>query len=306
MKKILSLLIIGCLLITNFISISVMAGKPNIKLYPTNKSIEQKLKDFLDFMNKKDIINPQLSNKIKNIINSVHNYDVILPGTFIFEPCKFIDIQGLGVVDYNGTFGFLTLENGTAELDDTFNRYYINGEICAVCIFDAFEGEIIGDPEETSPLNMVGECEWFCLVELSYLLELEVGGSFNKGEPVEVTINNIKESSQVEITESVFTVYRTVLLSSKEIYEEPIQETWVIPIAGSKMWYWNQKDLDGNQVSKGYYAIAGEFIINNRIHPIVMSFEITKKCRYERNLQILFRQIFDNFPILQKILKFIL
>jgi len=306
MKKFVTLLVIGFLLTTSFVSINAIAEKQQINTGPINKSIDEKVKVLLDFINKLDIKNPNLINSLKNVIITYYYDGEVLPGTFIFDPCDPINIEGLGIVNYDGTFGFLALEDGTAELDNTFNRNYISGEIAAICIFEDFEGEIIGDPEETSPLEITGQSGWFCLVEYSYLLELIVDESYSKGEPVQVTIKNIKESSEVEITESLFTVYRTVLLSSIKVYEESIQETWNIPIGGTETWCWDQKDQNGDQVSKGDYSIAGEFTINGRIHPIVMSFEIYKKSRNERNIQILFSQMLNNLPILQKIFNFLI
>ena len=61
------------------------------------------------------------------------------------------------------------------------------------------------------------------------------------------------------------------------IYEEIINENWEIPSLGTKIWTWDQKDFEGNQVPDGSYVIIGGFIIDGREHPVYGGFEIVKK-----------------------------
>ena len=183
--------VIGCLLTTSFVSIGSLAKNQQSITVITNKSLDEKLNGFLDSLNEKDILNPQLINIIRNKI-IFNNYDgEIIPGTFIFTPCNPIDIEGIGIVDYDGSFGYLCLDEGTAELDNTFSRNYLKDEIGAICIFEEFEGEIIGEPEESSPLKVTGQSGLFILVEYSHLLAIYIDEMFYTGVEVPVIITNM-------------------------------------------------------------------------------------------------------------------
>ena len=142
-------------------------------------------------------------------------------------------------------------------------------------------------------MEVSGQSGWFCLVEYSCLLEIYIDETFHQGDDIPVITTNIKITGEVEITETLFSVYRSVLLSSIKVYEKEIQETWKIPADGTKTWYWDQKDQNGKQVSKGDYTIAGEFTINGRVHPISMSFEIKKKGKNKLDIQTLLIQILN-------------
>jgi len=304
-KKIATLFLIGCLLIASFVSIGVMAEKQQIKKDSANLSFEEKLNCFLNSLNEKNIFDSKKISTIRRNINFNTMEGEVVPGTYIFNPCDPIDIEGIGLVDYDGAFGYLALEDGTVELDNTFNGNYEQDIIAAICIFEDFEGDIIGDPEEISPLEVTGKAGWFCLIEFSYLLEMSIEGEFKLGTEVPVIISNANESFEIEISESVFTAYRTVLLSSFKVYEEQIQEPWTIPIAGSETWTWYQKDQNGNQVAKGQYTIAGEFTINGRVHPLAISFEIYQKSRSHKKIHIflsLLEKYLYQFPIFQQLL----
>jgi hypothetical protein len=54
------------------------------------------------------------------------------------------------------------------------------------------------------------------------------------------------------------------------IYEEELQETWDLPLLGTKTWKWDQKDNYGNQVQDGNYCFVDHNnIVDNRIGAVV-------------------------------------
>jgi len=302
-KKIIVIFVASLLLSASFIALNAVAKTHQIDTSSINNSQDDKLKNILDYIFENEIISPDVTTRLKHVISSYYYNGEILPGTFIFDPCNPINIEGIGIVDYDGALGFLALEDGIAELDNSFSRTYDYEIIAAVCIFESFDGEIEGSAEEMGPLQVTGQSGWFCLVEFSYLLELSVDPSFFIGDEIPITVINVDELQTFEIVNPKFYAYRTILLSSVKVYEETIPETWILPPSGTEAWTWDQKDQGGNQVAKGNYVVGGEFNIDGRDHPVIVSIEIKTKSRNANYIQTMLCQIFNEFPVIQRIIR---
>ena len=109
-NKIATILAIGFLLTTSFITIGVTAEKLQINTGASNISMEEKIKGFLDSLNEKKVLDSNIINKIKSMILSNNHNAEIIPGTFIFIYCDPINIEGIGIVYYDSPSGIIYLD----------------------------------------------------------------------------------------------------------------------------------------------------------------------------------------------------
>jgi hypothetical protein len=282
-----------------------------------NKPSEEVLNQFYLFMEKQENvkINPLMKKLIKQAVTS-NDDGKILPGFYKFDPCDPINIQGVGTISKNESTVVIYLHDGTANLNNTFNGQFIEWEIAALGTFINFSGTCDGSNEYPfKPLNMTGSSEYALFIESSFMLEMSIAKEkYKRGVEIPINIKRLvfpfMKLRDIELINPHFYVLK--LNEETEelniIYEKILQETWELPLLGTKTWNWDQKDKYGNQVPDGNYSFIGEFEIDGIVHPIFgPGVEIVEKIGKNRNHQMLFNQILEKllvaFPLLRQLLQ---
>jgi hypothetical protein len=292
MKKILSFLIVGVLLISSIVSVGVIADNQKIRAHGIIKSSDDSIDRFFAFLEEQENLNPTMKNFLKHA-TAANDGGMIFPGYYYFAPCDPIDIEGVGVVGIGEEEVAVALLNGTINLDNTFSHEYNSDEIVAAIIFYNFSGEIEGGPEE-GPVNITGYSEEAVIVEISLLAFLWMGSEHKRRNPISVIVFNLKEEN-IEMVNPHFYIYDRDGEEYQLVYDELIQTTWEIPpFPFSKTWVWDQKDYGGNTVPLGDYVVVLAANINGNEHPFNFNFKIIQnKERNMRNLQLLIHQILE-------------
>ncbi|MCK4364697.1 MAG: hypothetical protein KAW45_01465 [Thermoplasmatales archaeon] len=220
-------------------------------------------------------INPSMKKIIKQAVTSGDD-GKILPGIYIFNPCDPIDLQGVGTMNKNESSAMVYLHEGTANLNNSFSGEYIEWEIAALGTFGNFLGTCEGSsgyPFE--PLTMTGSSEHALFIESSYMLEMRVTDEkYKRGTEIPVKIKRLvfpfMKLRDIELVNPHFYVFESNedVEEFNIVYEEELQETWELPLLGTKTWNWDQKDNYGNQVPDGNYSFVAEFEIDGILHPI--------------------------------------
>ena len=295
----------------------IIADKQQTRTQNINKPSEEVLNPFYMFIDKQENlkINPSMKKLIKQAVTSGDDGN-FLPGFYEFNPCDPIDIQGVGTVGENESNVVFYLHEGTADLNNSFSGEYIGWEIAALGSFGDFSGECDGfQGYPFKPLNVTGRAEYALLVESSFMLEMSVKQEkYKRGVEIPVKIKRLffpyMKLRDLELVNPHFYVfeYTEEIEELNIIYEEILQETWELPLLGTKTWKWDQKDKYENQVPDGNYSFVGEFEIDGIVHPVFgPGVEIVEKIeRNVRNPQMLFYQFLERFPLLEKILCYIL
>ena len=296
----------------------IIADKQQTRTQNISKPSEEVLNPFYMFIDKQEYlkINPLMKKLIKQAVTSGDDGN-FLPGFYKFNPCDPIDIQGVGIIaGENETSVFVYLHEGTAHLNDSFSGEYIGWEIASLGSFGGFSGEYDGFQDfPFKPLNVTGRAEYSLLVEISFMLEMSVKQvKYKRGVEIPVKIKRLvfpyMKLRDIELVNPHFYVleYAEEIEESNRVYEEILQETWELPLLGTKTWKWDQKDNYGNQVPNGNYSFVGEFEIDGIVHSVFgPGVEIVEKIgRNLGNPRMLFYQILEkfpnSFPLLQKFL----
>jgi hypothetical protein len=282
------------------------------------KPSEEILNPFYMFMDRQENlnINPLMKKLIKQAVASGDDID-LLPGFYKFNPCDPIDIQGVGTLSRNETIVIFYLHEGAVNLNNSFSGEYIGWEIAALGTFGDFSGECNGSTDfPFKPLSVDGRSEYALLMESSYMLEMSVKNEkYRRGVEIPVTIKRLvfpyMKLRDIKLVNPHFYVFMFDEETEKlnVVYEEELQETWELPLLGSKTWKWDQKDKYGNQVPYGNYSFVGEFEIDGIVHPVFgPGVEIGKiRARNIKNPQMLLCQILEKFssafPILRQLLR---
>jgi len=296
----------------------IISDKRQTRTQYSNKLSEEVFNSVNMFIDEQNIlkINPSMKKFIKQAVSSWDD-GKYLPGFYIFNPCDPIDMQGIGTVSKNESSVVVYLHEGTAHLNNTFTGEYIGWEIAALASFADFSGIVDGfSGLPFKPLNVTGSAEYALLVESSFMLELKVEKEkYKRGFEIPVKIQRLifpfMKLRDIELVNPHFYVleFDEEVEEFNIIYEEELQETWDLPLLGTKTWVWDQKDNYGNQVPDGNYSFIGEFEINGILHPIYgPGVEIVEKFgRNKRSSQMLFFQILEMSPnaflLLQKVLQ---
>ena len=308
-------LVVGIIIL--FIGMSIIPSTGRIIVDKQQKPSEEIFNPFYMLLDKQENlkIKPSMKKLIKQAATSGDD-GKLYPGIYKFNPCDPIDLQGVGTVVENESTVVVYLHEGTAHLNNSFNGEYIEWEIAALGTFADFSGECEGSSEYPfKPLNVTGRADYALFMESSYLLEMSVKEEkYKRGAEIPVKIKRMvfpyMKLRDLELVNPHFYVFEfsEEVEDVNIIYEEELQETWELPLLGSKTWKWDQKDKYGNQAPDGNYSFVAEFEIDGIVHPVYgPGVEIVENlARNTRNFQMIFYQILEKFPNAFPILRHIL
>jgi hypothetical protein len=238
----------------------------------------------------------------------------LFPGIYKFNPCDPINIQGIGTVNKNESTVVLYLHDGTVYLNNSFDGDYVEWEIAALGTFSDFVGVCEGSNTiPFKPLNVSGRSEYALYIECTYMLEMRIDKEkYKRGVDIPVRIKRMvfpyMKIRDIELNNPHFYVFMSDENSEEInlIYDKELQVTWDLPLLGTKIWTWDQKDYNGIQVPDGNYSVVAEFEIDGIVHPVYGSgILIVEKYRNIKSINNLFYRILERLPNLFPFLKYI-
>lgn len=229
-------------------------------------------------LDKESHIPTTTSNKSEDFIKSKNLLEILrmpFPGVYTFFICS-IDISGEGTVELEkfGPFSMVYWELSSGQIKiNKFNVEYKESDRLKISgTLVIFRGSI-----SENPLNITGRAPWAIFVELSELADIESDKErYNKGEKIDIITTNIDENTII-IENPSFTInLNSGFGRFREIFSKSFDNSIELEPGENFTWSWDQKDVNGNQVSFGGYIVAGDFTIQgiDRTHNVFTEFII--------------------------------